>query len=107
MQLSDDGHFALVEFVFQNPVTFQSILAQEIAARGLAFQVGVLPAIAADGSDLRALAANTARLKVALEAAVPGLQLFERGKASDTAILAAFRARKANFTFGNSTVRPQ
>jgi hypothetical protein len=107
MQLSDDGQFALVELVFQNPVAFQSVLAQEAASRGLSTLIGGLPAVAVDGSDLRALAANIAALKGALESAIPGLQLFERGKASDAAILAAFRARKANFALNVFTVRPQ
>jgi hypothetical protein len=107
MQLSDDGQFALVELVFQNPVAFHSVLAHEAASRGLITGVGTLPPVAVDGSDLSSLASNIAALKGALESAIPGLQIFERGKASDTAILAAFRARKANFALNVFTVRPQ
>jgi hypothetical protein len=104
MQLSDDGQFALVELVFQNPVAFHSVLAREAASRGL---LTALPPVAVDGSDLSSLASNIAALKGTLEAAVPGLQIFERGKVSDAAILAAFRARKANFALNVFTVRPQ
>src|SRR5262245_37363186 len=36
MQLSDDGKFALVELVFQNPQAFQDVLAAEAPAHGIA-----------------------------------------------------------------------
>jgi hypothetical protein len=35
MQLSDDGNFALVEFVFASRAAFQTVLAQQAAALGL------------------------------------------------------------------------
>jgi hypothetical protein len=35
MQLSDDGNFALVEFVFASRTAFQNVLAQQAAALGL------------------------------------------------------------------------
>jgi len=106
MQLSDNGKFALVEFVFQSPLAFQNFLVQATASPGLGVRSPALQAISADGSDLKALTSNVATLKGALEAAVPGLKLFERGKTTEAEVLTQFRALKANFTFSGS-VRAQ
>jgi hypothetical protein len=67
MQLSDNGEFALVEFVFQNPVAFHNFLIQAAASPGIAVRAPALQAISADGSNLKALAINVAVLKTALE----------------------------------------
>ena len=42
-----------------------------------------------------------------MEAAVPGLKIFERGKASDQDILTEFRKHKASFSFGAGMVGVQ
>ncbi|MBV8842138.1 MAG: hypothetical protein JO307_04930 [Bryobacterales bacterium] len=100
MQLSDDGKSALVEYVFASPAAFQAALQQEATARGIAVNPAVaLPAAAG-------LAAPSA-VHVALEAAVPGLKMFERGKATDNQILTEFQKHKAGFAFGAGSVRPQ
>ena len=98
MQLSDDGKFALVEFVFHSPLAFHDFLAKA-AVPGTAVAVPALQAVSADGSNLRALTANIAALKSALESSIPGLKLFERGKATPAEILAEFRKRKADYSF--------
>ncbi len=107
MQPSDDGKFALVEFVFQNPVAYHNFLAKAVATPGIGVTIPALPVICADGSNLKALTANIAALKNAFESSVPGMRLFERGKVSQAAVLAQFRAHKANYAFGGSSVRPQ
>lgn len=107
MQMSDDGKFALVEFIFQSPLAYQSFLAKAAASPGSPAQAVALQAVSVNGSDLKSLAANTAALKSAFESSVPGLKLFERGKAAEADILTEFRKRKANFTFEGSSVRPQ
>ena len=107
MQMSDDGKFALVEFVFQSPIAYQSFLAKAAASPGSGVPAVALQAISADGSNLKSLPANTAALKAAFESSVPGMKLFERGKATEAEILAEFRKRKASYTFGSSSVRPQ
>jgi|SRR5579883_2750388 len=101
MQMSDDKKFALVEYVFQSPPAFQAVLQQEAAARAIA----VSPAAVRPANAPGLAAASPAQ--VALEAAVPGLKIFERGKATDAEILAEFQKHKKNFTFGVWTVRPQ
>ena len=45
-------------------------------------------------------------LTTALQSAVPGLQIFERGKATDAQILSVFQTYKANFSLNGTTVRP-
>jgi hypothetical protein len=107
MQMSDDGKFALAELVFQSPLAYESFLAKAAAVPGSGVSTVALQAVSADGSNVKALAANTAALKHAFEASIPGLKLFERGKASPAEILSYFRALKANFTFEGSSVRPQ
>lgn len=97
MQISDDGRLALVEFVFRDPAAFQNVLAIEAAARGIA----VTPALQV------ALPGQPSGLQTALQAAVPGLIMFERGKAAESTILAAFLKYKANFKFRAGSVRPQ
>jgi hypothetical protein len=97
MQLSSDGNTALAEMVFSDPISFQAVMQQEATARS------VTPAPTPPGNP----AALSAALTTALQSAVPGLQIFERGKATDTQILTAFQAYNANFTFAGTTVRPQ
>jgi hypothetical protein len=97
MQLSDDGKTALVEMVFSDPVSFQAVMSQEANARGLT--VSATPA----GNP----AATSAALTNTLQNAVPGLQIFERGKATDAQILSAFQKYKTNFSFAGTSVRPQ
>lgn len=99
MQLSDDGKWALVEFVFQSPLAFHNFLVQASASPNLGVIAPALQAISSDGSNLKALPANAAALTSAFQAAIPGLKLFERGKATPADILTEFRKRKANFTF--------
>jgi hypothetical protein len=99
MQLSDDGKWALVEFVFRSPLSFHNFLAQASTTPNLGVIAPALQAISSDGSDLKALPANIAALKSAFASAIPGLQLFERGKATPAEILTAFRQRKVNYTF--------
>ena len=101
MQLSDDGKFALVEFVFHSPLAFHNFLVQASASPSLGVAAPALQAISSDGSDLKALPANTATLTSAFQAAIPGLKLFERGKATPADILTEFRKRKANYTFAS------
>jgi hypothetical protein len=95
--VSDDGKTALVEMVFSDPIAFQAVMKQEITARGL-----TVPATPG-GSPSTVSAALTN----ALQSAVPGLQIFERGKATDAQILGAFQKYKAKFSFAGATVRPQ
>lgn len=97
MQLSDDHKTALVEMVFSDPIAFQAVMQQEASNRGLS--VPTTP-----GSSPAAVSGS---LTNALQSAVPGLQIFERGKATDGQILAAFQKYKANFSFAGTTVRPQ
>ena len=97
MQLSDDGRTALVQMVFSDPIAFQVVMNQEIATLGLT----------APTTPAANPAATSAALTNALQSAVPGLQVFERGKATDTQILSAFQRYKANFSFAGTTVRPQ
>jgi len=100
VQLSDDGQYALVEFVLSSPLAFENLLRNAVAKiPAVSGSVQTLPSIASDGSEVSALPGNVATLKTALETAVPGLKLFERGKATPAQILAEFRTRKANFTF--------
>jgi len=101
MQLSDDGKLALVEYVFATPTSFQDVLKQEAASRGIA-----VSAVAGKPASAPGLAASSAA-QTALEVAVPGLKLFERGKATEAQILAEFRRHKANFAFNAGSVRPQ
>jgi hypothetical protein len=89
MQLSDDGNHALVELVFQNPQEFQNVLAAEAQARGIT----VTPAL------MTAPPAQPSGLQTALEAAVPGLKMFERGKATQQQVLTFFQQYKKNFQF--------
>jgi len=107
MQLSDDGKFALVEFVFHSPLAFHNFLAKAATSPSAGVAVPALQAISADGSNLRALAANTAVLKSVFESSVPGLKLFERGKTTPAEILLEFRKRKADYSFASGSVRPQ
>lgn len=107
MQLSDDGKFALVEFVFHSPLAFHNFLAKAATSPSAGVAVPALQAIAADGSNLGSLSANIAALKSAFEVSFPGLKLFERGKAMPAAILDEFRKRKADYTFASGSVRPQ
>lgn len=101
MQLSDDRKFALVEFVFATPAAFQGLLQAEIATRGVALNTSVSRAPGAPGL------AGASAAQVALEAAVPGLKIFERGKATDAQILAEFKKHKASFAFSAGAMRPQ
>lgn len=98
MQLSDDHQTALVEMVFSDPIAFQAVMQQEATNRGIS-----VPANPAGTSP----AAVSASLTNALQSAVPGLQIFERGKATDAQILSAFQQYKASFSFAGTTVRPQ
>jgi hypothetical protein len=101
MQLSDDGQTALVEMVFSDPISFQAVMQQEAANRSVS-----VPAIPATAAAVSPAAVSTS-LTTALQGAVPGLQIFERGKATDAQILSAFQKYKANFSFNGTTVRPQ
>lgn len=98
MQMSDDGTMALVEMVFSDPIAFQAVMQQELSNRGV-----TAPAI----SPGAAPAAVSTSLSTSLQSAVPGLQIFERGKATDSQILSAFQQYKAKFSFAGTTVRPQ
>jgi hypothetical protein len=98
MQLSDDGQYALAELVFVSPLAFQTALKNEVAARNIS--VAALPATTAP-------AAVSGALETALQSAVPGLQIFERGQATQAQIQAAFQQKKASFTFSpTNSVRP-
>ena len=97
MQLSDDGQFALAEFVFSDPAAFVSVMKQEALSRNLSITL----------TTLETTAAQSAALTAALETAVPGLKIFERGKVTDAQILAEFQKHKAKFAFAGTTVRPQ
>jgi hypothetical protein len=107
VQYSDDGKFALVEFVFQTPLAYHTFLAKAAASPGSPVAALALSAVAADGSDVKSLSTNTAALKNAFESSVPGMKLLERGKTTQAEILTEFRKHKANFTFEGSIVRPQ
>jgi hypothetical protein len=107
MQLSDNGKFALVEFVFQSPVSYHNFLAKAAATASLGAAVPVLAAIASDGSNLKALSANIAALTSFFESSVPGMKLMERGRVSEADIVSAFTALKASYTLGSNSVRPQ
>jgi len=100
MQLSDDGQFALVEFVVADPMAFNNMLVKAIARQlpDLAANLRSLPVLAKDGSNASLTASNVATLKASLEAAVPGLKLFERGKSTEAEVLSEFRKRKADVT---------
>ena len=100
MQVSDDGQFALVEFVLPDPLAFNNLLVKAINRRlpALVSRISALPVLAKDGSYARYTTANVATLKAVLEAAVPGLKLFERGKSTEAEVLTEFQKRKANVT---------
>lgn len=104
MQASDDGKFALVEFVFRDRIAFHDVLAREAAARGISAAPLKAPASVL---DLPAQVSETAKLVSALESAVPGLEMFERGKATQAQVLAEFQKRKKGFQFSQFTVRVQ
>jgi hypothetical protein len=111
MQLSDDGKSALVEYVFANPTAFQFVLQQEATARGVsvaanAVKSTLVPVQSVPAQGQPTLAAPSAA-QTALEAAVPGLKMFERGKATETDVLTEFQKHKAGFAFGVGSVRPE
>jgi hypothetical protein len=114
MQLSDNGKFAIVEFVFSSPAAYSRTLKQAAASLTNRPQqitgsvdTSVLFAVAnAADSDDRTEASRSSGRKAALENAIPGVKLFERGKDAESDILTALRKQKANFTF-DDTVRPQ
>jgi hypothetical protein len=99
MQLSDDGQYALVEFVIPDPMAFERLLVKAMAKipGSDTLATRTLPSIARDGSNAGSIAASIAARKAALESVVPGLKLFERGKSTEAEILTEFRKRKANF----------
>jgi hypothetical protein len=92
MQLSDDGKFALVEFVFASPAAFQAVLQKEASARGVSTS-------SQSPSSPSAAASGPSPVQTALQAAVAGLAMFERGNATQSAVVAEFTKHKANFTF--------
>ena len=117
-QKSDDGKFALVEMVFAHPIAYHNFLSKAVqpssTASSATHPFSALPSsvqglkpVPSDGSDVHALNTNIAALTDALKSGIPGLQLFERGKTTEAAVLAEFRAHKKNYTFGSSVVRPQ
>lgn len=93
MQLSDDGKFALVELVFATPAAFQAALQTEAAARGIS-----VPTASAANATVTA-ATGPSAVQTALQGAVAGLTMFERGNATQSAVLAEFTKYKASFTF--------
>jgi hypothetical protein len=137
MQLSDDGRFALVEYVFASPAAFQAVLQSEAAARGISVPTatvapspvpspttispgtvskvlsqtgGVSTAGTTAGTTVTAPAAPAAgpsAAQTALQSAIPGLAMFERGSAAQSDVLAAFQKYKQNFQFSSFTVRVQ
>lgn len=107
MQISDDGKFALVEFVFHSPLAFHNFLAKAATAPNAGVAAPLLQAVSADGSNLSALTANVAALKTTFESSFPGLKLFERGKATPAEILTEFRKRKADYSFASGSVVSQ
>jgi hypothetical protein len=107
MQLSDDGKFALVEFVFSSPAAFRNVLAQAAVAQGIPIGAQVMANLSADSGSGQAAAIAGAQLKSAFESAVPGLKIFERGHATAAEITAEFQKYKKNFTVGAGMVIPQ
>jgi hypothetical protein len=112
VQLSDDGKSALVEMVFATPMAFQDFLQ----ARAKVLRVSVPPTMnepSSPATQPHLPGANPSPLAApslaqsAMEAAVPGLKMFERGKSSDQDILTTFRRYKANFTMGSAILRVQ
>ena len=111
MQLSDDGKSALIEMVFATPTAFQTFLQAQARRLGVTVPATASaqtsqPASAGSGSTPSSFAAASAA-QTAIEAAVPGLKIFERGKASDQTILAEFQKYKAKFTLNSAMVRVQ
>jgi len=104
MQFSDDGTSALVELVVASPAVFQALLQAEATARGVSVSSNLTQNTPA---PLHAGLAAPSATQAALETAVPGLKIFERGKATDSDILAEFRKHRANYTFDSASVRPQ
>jgi hypothetical protein len=104
MQLSDDGKSALVEYVFASPVTFQVVLLAEAAVRGIPVPTGP---ISNGPAPLHPGLAAPSVAQAALEAEVPGLKIFERGKANESDILTEFTKHKAAYTLNSGGVRPQ
>lgn len=107
MQLSDDGKSALVEFVFANAAAFQSVLQTEATARSLVVSASALQLAPPGLSTSPSALAPPSALQTTLETAVPGLKIFERGKAADADIITEFQKHKAGFKFAGATVRPQ
>jgi hypothetical protein len=112
MQLSDDGKSALVEFIFSSPVAFHNFMVKASAQPGVNASHGEhevdldkLHRGDTDGSEIRNLAASTAKVQSAMQVAVPSLRMFERGKASEADILTEFRKHKAAYQF-NGIVKP-
>ena len=107
MQLSDDGKSALVEFTFSSPVAYHNFLIKsaarpEISARHSESEIdnAKLNRGETDGKDIKNLAAKTKNVQTAMQAAVPGLLMFERGKTTESEVQTEFRKHKANFQFG-------
>jgi hypothetical protein len=112
MQLSDDGKFALVELVFQSPLTYQNFLVNAITSQSSGVAIGSiqqpsLAAVSRDGSNTKSLNANIEALKSAFESSIPGVKLLERGKATAEEIQDAFKAKKANFAVETGFGRAQ
>jgi hypothetical protein len=104
MQLSDDGQSALVEYVFTSPAAFQAVLQKEAAARGVAVAAPTqsISGTASPGTQTNSSSsAGPSPTQTALEAAVPGLKMFERGKSTEAQVLAEFMKHKANFSLAN------
>jgi hypothetical protein len=101
MWLSDDGKSALTEMVFATPATFQSVLQGEASSRGIRVAA---PAPSAPGS---VSSPGPSAVQTALESAIPGLKMFERGRATQDDVLTEFKKHKQDFQFGPFTVRVQ
>lgn len=112
MQLSDDANYALVELVYATPLAFQNALKNEAASRNITVSAvptntGAVPAAPLNSAGVSTAASVSASLESALTSAVPGLQIFERGQATQAQIQFAFQQKKASFNFNWGSVRPQ
>src|SRR5262249_10243322 len=107
MQVSDDGRFALVEMVFQSPTTFQGVLQKQAASIGVAIpQTGPKGKAVSAGPASPAIpviSSGPSAAQVTLEAAVPGLKMFERGKAKEADVVNYFKQYKRDFRFDPTT----
>ncbi len=112
MELSDDGKYALVEFVFVDPAAFSRVLARtadnivngKIPA-GVGADFGALRRVGGDTDvDDRASALKVRGRQAAIETGT-GAKFFVRGVANPADVVSEFRKYKTGFNFDASPIQ--